>query len=169
MNWSVPSGKPVAATKVALPLETAHARAARLQRQQSPVTAAVRCMQALCTDLLPTGNAFTQAVSLAVERPFAALYSLRMAALRPIRDTRARGEDGLDPAALEAPGLIQTRQLMDRSPKRVRPSDVNTCRDYQPIIYEARTGARTAVAGGGRAAGQGSDRGGSPRGLCRAR
>ncbi|MFN7055837.1 glycoside hydrolase TIM-barrel-like domain-containing protein [Hyphomonas sp.] len=50
----------------------------------------------------------------------------------------------LDPAALTEPGIIRTRQLMDKSPERLRLAYIDPDKDYQPAIAEARRGAGDA-------------------------
>ncbi|MFN3313086.1 MAG: glycoside hydrolase/phage tail family protein [Hyphomonas sp.] len=50
----------------------------------------------------------------------------------------------IDPALLAEPGLVQTRQLMDKSPERVRLIYIDPDKDYQPAIAEARLGTGDA-------------------------
>ncbi|MFN7055851.1 phage portal protein [Hyphomonas sp.] len=78
----------VAEAASSIPLRTSHEGAARLLRQPNPDMAPVSFLEALFTDLLLTGNAFAEAVRMPGEDRVLALYPLKTATMRPVKDTR---------------------------------------------------------------------------------
>jgi HK97 family phage portal protein len=78
----------VAEAAASIPVKSAQAGLARLLRQPMPETATAGFLEAVYTELLLTGNAFVEAVRLPGETAVAALYPVRTARVRPVKDAR---------------------------------------------------------------------------------
>lgn len=78
----------VAEAAASIPLKTGHEGVARLIRQPMPEHSTASFLEAVYTDLLLTGNAFVEAVRLPGETEVAALYPLKTAQVRPVKDAR---------------------------------------------------------------------------------
>lgn len=78
----------VAEAAASIPLKTGHEGAARLIRAPMPEASTASFLEALYTEILLTGNGFVEAVRLPGETAVAAMFPLRTAGVRPLKDAR---------------------------------------------------------------------------------